>query len=455
MPEELVGDKAQDSDQLDENLLKKHGVEMIALHPDKPENLTLCLPPRPLVLLRAKYQGRTLERLGLQTQHIRDILFTAKSGPVIWLHALSVGEVTSALPLLQAIRANICPARIVFTVATRSGRVLAEKLIKPYADLVLYSPLDIPCAVRRYLDAIQPNIFILVETDFWPNWLQQLHKRQVPLMLVNGRISAKSFAAYRRFAFFFQPMFRCFSLLSMQTAHDRSLMIELGNPAERVICLGNLKYEVGRGESCIRLGSVSRYDDTGHVWVCGSTHPGEEELIFAAFKKVRTYLRVCPDNLALQLIIAPRKIERGSELVKLAHQFGLTADLRSSGTATNSNVLILDTIGELASCYSLARLAFIGGSLVAEGGHNPIEAAVQGVPVLFGPHMDDFAEIASDLVSCGGAHVVTADNLAETAYRILTDTARHAAMSQAAQTLVEQQRGSVARHVQAIKELLG
>ncbi|MCW5200177.1 hypothetical protein VU05_05765, partial [Desulfobulbus sp. F1] len=324
---------------------------------------------------------------------LRDILTAAKSGSVIWLHALSVGEVTSALPLVKAIRENICPARIVFTAATRSGRELAEKLIKLHADLVLYSPLDVPCAVRQYLEAIKPSLFILVETDFWPNWLQQLKQRQVPVMLVNGRISAKSFAAYRRFAFFFQPMFRCFSLLSMQTAHDRSLMIELGNPAERVVCLGNLKYEVGRGES-IRLGSVSRYDDTGHVWVCGSTHPGEEELIFAAFKTVGAYLRVCPDNLPLRLIIAPRKIERGSELVKLAHQFGLTADLRSSGTATNSNVLILDTIGELSSCYSLARLAFIGGSLVAEGGHNPIEAAVQGVPVLFGPHMDDFAEIA-------------------------------------------------------------
>jgi 3-deoxy-D-manno-octulosonic-acid transferase len=417
------------------------------------------LPLLPLVLFRTKYRGRTLERLGLQTQHIRDILSTAKSGPVIWLHALSVGEVTSALPLVKAIREHICPARIVFTVATRSGKELAEKLIKPHADLVLYSPLDVPCAVRRYLDAIQPNLFILVETDFWPNWLQQLHKRQVPVMLVNGRISAKSFAAYRRFAFFFQPMFRCFSLLSMQTTHDRSLMIELGNPAERVVCLGNLKYEVGRGES-IRLGSISGdckdrpYDDTGHVWVCGSTHPGEEELIFAAFKKVGAYLHVCPDNLPLRLIIAPRKIERGSELVKIASSFGLSADLRSSGTVTNSNVLILDTIGELASCYSLARLAFIGGSLVAEGGHNPIEAAVQGVPVLFGPHMEDFAEIASDLVSCGGADTVTADNLAETACRILTDTARHAAMSQAAQTLVEQQRGSVARHVHVVRTML-
>jgi 3-deoxy-D-manno-octulosonic-acid transferase len=299
--------------------------------------------------------------------------------------------------------------------------------------------------VRRYLDAIQPSLFILVETDFWPNWLQQLHQRQVPVMLVNGRISATSFAAYRRFAFFFQPMFRCFSLLSMQTTHDRGLMIELGTPAERVVCLGNLKYDLPA-----RPGGEDKdkdcSDNKGPIWVCGSTHPGEEELLLAAFQRIRS------DNLCL--VIAPRKIERGRELVKLAHQFGLAADLRSSGTATSSSVLILDTIGELASCYRSARLAFIGGSLVDEGGHNPIEAAVQGVPILFGPHMEDFAEVASDLLGCGGAHTVTADNLAETAARILADTALHTAMSQAAQTLVEQQRGSVAQHLQAIRTLL-
>lgn len=406
------------------------------------------LPLLPLVLFRTKYRGRTLERLGLQTQHIRDILFTVKSGPVIWLHALSVGEVTSALPLVKAIRENICPARIVFTVATRSGRVLAEKLIKPHADLVLYSPLDIPCAVRRYLDAIQPNLFILVETDFWPNWLQQLHKRQVPGMLVNGRISAKSFAAYRRFAFFFQPMFRCFSLLSMQTTHDRSLMIELGSPAERVVCLGNLKYDLPASRTATFVHSAFSGKS---IWVCGSTHPGEEELIFAAFKIVGANPCVRP----LRLIIAPRKIERGGELLRLARSFGLNAVLRSSGDAgAESCVLILDTIGELAGCYSLARLAFIGGSLVDEGGHNPIEAAAQGVPVLFGPHTEDFAEIAGDLVDCGGAKVVTAETLAETAAAILSDDALHTAMSGTARRLVEQQRGGVERHVQAVRELL-
>jgi len=389
-------------------------------------------------------QDRTLERLGLRTRQVREKLSAAAPGPVIWMHALSVGEVTSALPLVKGIRESVRPVRIVFTAATRSGRELAEQLIAPHVDLVLFSPLDFPCAVRRYLDAIRPNLFILVETDFWPNWLHQLRRRQIPAMLVNGRISEKSFAAYRRFALFFRPMFRCFSLLSMQTAQDRDKMIALGIPAERLVCFGNLKYDLSASRAAaFALPAFS----SGPVWICGSTHPGEEELIFSAFKKLA--------GASLRLIIAPRKIERGGELLKLTRSFGLNAVLRSSGDAVaESCVLILDTIGELAGCYSLARLAFIGGSLVDEGGHNPIEAAAQGVPVLFGAHTEDFAEIARDLVNCGGAKVVTAETLAETAAAILSDDALHEAMSGAARQLVEQQRGGMERHVQAVRELL-
>jgi 3-deoxy-D-manno-octulosonic-acid transferase len=394
----------------------------------------------PVALLRAKYRRRTLERLGLRLPRL-----PVRQGPVIWIHALSVGEVTSALPLVKGIRESISPAQIVFTATTRSGKELAERLIAPHVDFVLFSPLDFPCAVRRYLDAIRPDLFILVETDFWPNWLHQLRRRQIPAILVNGRISEKSFAAYRRFAFFFKPMFRCFSLLSMQTAQDRDKMLALGISAERVVCFGNLKYDLPARQAAPP--DLAAAHDHHPVWVCGSTHPGEEELIFAAFQKIA--------GTNLRLIIAPRKIERGGELVKLARSFGLNAMLRSSGNASaESRVLILDTIGELAGCYSLARLAFIGGSLVDEGGHNPIEAAAQGVPVLFGPHTEDFAEIARDLLDCGGAAVVTAETLAETAATILSDDGLHQAMSGAAWDLVERQRGGVERHVQAVRQLL-
>lgn len=382
------------------------------------------------------------ERLGLQTKRIREQL---DSRLTIWIHALSVGEVTSALPLVKGIREQLCPVQIIFTVTTRSGRVLAERLIAPHVDLVLFSPLDVPCAIRRYLDAIRPDMFILVETDFWPNWLRLLKRRKVPMLLVNGRISAKSFAAYRRFLFFFRPMFCCFDLLSMQTTHDRDAMLALGIPAERLAVLGNLKYDLPAQQAAP---SDLAAENGRPVWVCGSTHPGEEELIFAAFKQVSAAANI-------RLILAPRKIERGGELLTLARSFGLDAVLRSSGEIGAENrVLILDTIGELAGCYSLARLAFIGGSLVDEGGHNPIEAAAQAVPVLFGPYMEDFAEIAADLTACGGAKTVTAETLAEAVAAILSNDGLHQAMSNAARQLVEQQRGGVERHVQAIRQLL-
>lgn len=390
-------------------------------------------------------QNLVLERLGLNLSRL-----PVRQGPVIWIHALSVGEVTSALPLVKGIRESISPAQIVFTATTRSGKELAERLFAPHVDLVLCSPLDFPCAVRRYIDAIRPSCFILVETDFWPNWLRQLRRRQIPAMLVNGRISEKSFAAYRRFAFFFKPMFRCFSLLSMQTAQDRDKMLALGIPAERLVCFGNLKYDLPARQAAPP--DLAAAHDPRPVWVCGSTHPGEEELIFAAFQKI---VGANPCVRPLRLIIAPRKIERGGELLKLARSFGLNAVLRSSGEADEEScVLILDTIGELAGCYSLARLAFIGGSLVDEGGHNPIEAAAQAVPVLFGPHTEDFAEIARDLTACGGAKVVTAETLAETAAAILSDDALHTAMSGAARDLVERQRGGVERHVRAVRQML-
>ncbi|MCW5200517.1 3-deoxy-D-manno-octulosonic acid transferase [Desulfobulbus sp. F4] len=403
--------------------------------------LAVCLPLLALTaLFRAKYRGRTLKRLGLTLKSS-----PALQGPVIWIHALSVGEVTSALPLVKAVHAQIRPVRIVFTATTRSGKELADNLISPHADIILSSPLDFRFAVRRYLAAIQPDIFILVETDFWPNWLDLLHQQGVPLLLVNGRISVKSFAAYRRFAFFFKPMFCCFSLLSMQTANDRERLLELGFPPERVLVLGNLKYDLSVKTAPPDLGLTKEQ----HIWVCGSTHPGEEEFIFAAFKAIGI-----ADNIFL--IIAPRQISRGAELVRLAQRYGFTADLRSSGSRrAESRILILDIIGELAGCYALARLAFIGGSLVSEGGHNPIEAAAQGVPVLFGQHMEDFAEIAADLMACGGAKMVTAESLAVAVTALLADEVLHAKMSKAAQTLVAQQRGGAERHVQAISTLLG
>ncbi|RWX47269.1 3-Deoxy-D-manno-octulosonic-acid transferase (kdotransferase) [Candidatus Electrothrix aarhusensis] len=249
----------------------------------------LLLPLMLLVVLsRAKYRGRTLERMGLKSKGIKDALAKSKSAegkatnsPVIWIHALSVGEVTSAQPLVKALRTDMAEAVIILTVATSSGKKIAENLLSPYVQLILSSPFDLRFAVRRYITAFQPDIFIQVETDFWPNWLALLQKQGIPTMLVNGRISEKSFAAYQRFAFFFRPMFRSFDLLSMQTEEDCRKMIMLGVPADKVIALGNLKYDMEQPDGTEKEIVFPEMVGEGRfVWVCGSTHPGEEKYFF-------------------------------------------------------------------------------------------------------------------------------------------------------------------------------
>ncbi|MCP4213393.1 MAG: hypothetical protein GY765_02000, partial [bacterium] len=207
-----------------------------------------------ITLSREKYRGRTLERLGLKSKKIQEALVEARKGrvvgekatssSVIWIHALSVGEVTSVVPLVKALRADKTEAVIILTVGTSSGKKTAENLLSSSVELILSSPFDLRFAVQRYIAAFQPDIFIQVEADFWPNWLSLLRKNKVPTLLVNGRISEKSFAAYQRFAFFFRPMFCSFDVLSMQTGKDCRKMGLLGVPADRIVALGNLKYDM-------------------------------------------------------------------------------------------------------------------------------------------------------------------------------------------------------------------
>jgi len=406
----------------------------------------------PMVLVRRKYRGRTLKRLGFGMDkmpfHSGD-----GSGKVIWIHALSVGEVTSALPLVKGIRRDKPDAIIVFSAATRTGAHVAEKRIRPFVDRIIAAPFDLLFSIHRFIRQIRPDLFILIETDFWPNWLDQLRKNNIPIMLVNGRISKKSFRLYHCFSFFFRPVFRCFSLLSMQTRHDAEQMQRLGIAGQRIMTLGNLKYDTASNPQDEPVTHMTPSDlnipENSMVWICGSTHRGEEEIILNAYK----YLKAKTENLVL--IIAPRDIARSGELMRLIREKGLQAMRRTSENNPRCRVLVLDTIGELTLCYQMARVAFIGGSLVPKGGHNPLEPAAYGVPVLFGPHMEDFQEIARDLENCGGgATVGSASELTEAVSRILLDELTYASMSGAAENLVQTNSGVIARHVQAINNLL-
>lgn len=410
----------------------------------------------PIMLLRGKYRSRIKARLGigLRRQLNRQGL---PSGPEsrIWIHALSVGEVTSALSLVQGIKEQYPRSLVVFSTTSTGGLLIARRHLSSLANCIIFSPVDLYLTTRHFIQTIRPDLFILVETDFWPNWLHQLAVKNIPMFLVNGRISGKSITRYQRFAFFFRPMFKCFAKISMQTAADAKALTRLGIPSHTLLNLGNLKYdkESTSGHSELNEDPPLRkqYGLTEHglVWICGSTHAGEEEIILTVFNRLQ------PAFPGLQLMIAPRDIARAGHLSALAEQADISWCRRSRPGGKDCNLIILDTLGELAGCYSLADVVFIGGSLVPEGGHNPIEPASCGTPVLFGPHMEDFAEIADELLDKGGALQVSGpDSMFEATSRLLADPALRRATAEAGRQWVAGHRGVVDKHLAVIRELL-
>ncbi len=414
-------------------------------------------------LLRKKYRSRIPARLGFglaknladkPDKHGQDAVAGA-----IWVHALSVGEVTSAQPLLRGIRAALPEVRLILSVGTRSGQKVAKEHLADCCDHIIAAPYDFLPVIRHFIRLIQPRVFILVETDFWPNWLHVLARQGIPAYLVNGRISARSYASYQRFSRFFTPMFRCLSGLCMQTRADAGKMIQLGLDPAHIHTLGNLKfdaagYTAGNASTQAarqRLRQHYGFDPAAPLFICGSTHAGEEELLLPAYAAV---LKELP---RLQLLLAPRQIERAASIAELAMQYGITCRRRSqqamadTADSVTGPVLLLDTLGELAACYPMADLAFIGGSLVPAGGHNPVEAAGARVAVCFGPHMEDFSEIAAGLLESGGAIQLEAASLQAALLGILQDAARQQQMAEAGLHWLQQQQGVVERHLDLIR----
>ncbi|MFW5905941.1 MAG: 3-deoxy-D-manno-octulosonic acid transferase [Desulfobia sp.] len=402
--------------------------------------------------MNKKYRKHVLKRLGLGLGSLVRRIPAGKT-PRIWLHALSVGEVASVITLVRKIRREIPEAIILFSCTTSSGEDYARASLKDDADFVFAFPFDIFWLVERYIRSISPHLFILVETDFWPNYLSRLKKHNVPTLLVNSRISARSHRSYQYLRPVFLPMFMTFDCLAVQRRLDRKNIIDIGVPAEKVIQLGNLKYagillnEEGGGESI-------RREDFGIpaealVLVAGSTHPGEEEMILDFFQTV------AGGSADLRVIIAPRKVERSSKVLEKAGEYGFSCRLKSSPPAPDTQVLILDTLGELAEIYGLADLAFVGGSLVPEGGHNPLEPAALGKSVLFGPYMEEFYDISSEMVEEEAAvQVGSAADLISQGRSLLEDSSLREKLGGQALNFVKERQGVVDKYFQVIEDLL-
>jgi len=402
-----------------------------------------------LVLARPKYRRRIPARLGFG---LGGRLQSVDRGrPAIWVHALSVGEITSAAPLIGGLRRKYPECFLVVTASTASGEDVARHLLGTTADLILPAPLDLLPVVQRFIRLIRPEMFILVETDFWPALLTSLSRKKIPMLLVNGRISQKSFAAYKKYSFFFLPMFRRFQHICLQTEREKEKFEVLGIERSRLHTLGNLKYDLHRDlQSAPPTTAITALLPAGRFFfVAASTHPGEEEIILEVYRRVRLA------HPALYLILVPRRPERADKILEAGLRLRLTGCRRTDNPTEPADYLLVDTIGELVELYGHCHLAFIGGSLVAAGGHNPLEPARIGVPVLYGPHMEDFQEIAADLIASGGARTVAdVEELAAVLGELIENNTLCRQMGSRSRDFVEARQGVVSRHLDLIATLL-
>ena len=406
--------------------------------------------PRALWRKRLPHRGWMM-RLGRYPASVRARL--GKPG-AIWIHAVSVGEVLAIQPLIQELAVQQSDAPLVLSTITPTGFDVASKLIGG-RGVVIYEPLDIRAAISRALDLIQPRILLLVESEFWPNLICATARRGVPIAVVNGRISARAFRRHRLVRPILAGLFRMIDLYVMQTETDAARVVKMGAPPSRVNVLGSLKWDaslLSRPQPAeihalaARLGLV----DGDALIVAGSTHRGEETAVLDAFQTVRSSAP------RVRLVIAPRHLERMGEVEALVRERGMPVQRVSSFTApTPWDVLIVDTIGQLPLYYALATVAFVGGSLIRHGGQNPLEPASLGKPVIFGPSMENFSEIAQELLAHRAARQLQhAQELSDRLAEWLANPTEAQIAGAHAQALVERLSGVIRRTLEALKPLL-
>jgi 3-deoxy-D-manno-octulosonic-acid transferase len=359
----------------------------------------------------------------------------------VWLHAVSLGEMSAAAPLIHAIRAR--QIALLLTTATPAGRARAQALFGASVD-VRFLPYDTPGSVRRFLARARPRLAIIMETELWPNLYRECDRRGVPVFLANARLSAKSVARYRRFGSLFSGLFTANVQVAAQSAEDADRFQSIGSAPARIHVAGNVKFDVQLATGVLDQGRSLRavFGSARPVWIAGSTRAGEEEQLLDAHARLLAGL---PDAL---LLLVPRHKDRFAAVAELLERRGVRFARRSGGVAPDagSQVLLVDTVGELALLYASADVAFVGGSLVAVGGHNLLEPAALGLPVLTGPHYFNSREIALLLLKEGAALQVTdAQELAAVLRRLLDDREERRRIGAAGKQIVESNRGSVAR----------
>jgi len=370
----------------------------------------------------------------------------------LWVHAVSLGEVTAAAPLVRALRARYPQIPLILTTATPTGRARARALFGTSVS-VRFLPYDTPGSVRRFLARARPRMGIVMETELWPNLFRECLRQGIPMMLASARLSSKSVERYRRFSGVFSGILAR-TLVAAQTAEDAERFVAIGADRAKTRIVGNVKFDVGVDEAAMDRGRQLRASHWGGrpVWIAGSTHTGEEDQVLDAHAEVMVDV---PQAL---LLLVPRHPERFQAVADLISRRGLRFERRSSGNPVraDSQVLLVDTVGELTTLYAAVDVAFVGGSLVPIGGHNLLEPAAVGVPVLTGPYQSNAKEIARRLLLDGAAlQVDDAQELAQTLKQLFADADRRERVGASGRQVIEANRGGVARLMEWLGPLVG
>jgi 3-deoxy-D-manno-octulosonic-acid transferase len=414
--------------------------------------LAVLVVGAPYWLVRMATSGRYRAGLRGRLGVVPRGLHTAVTGQsVVWVHAVSVGEVMAATRLIRELKERLPGWVIAVSTTTETGQRLAKERLPD--SPVFYLPLDLKFSVRRYLRVLQPRMLVLMESEFWPRLIKECAKDGVPIAVVNARISDRSFPRYMRLRQLWRPFLEMISLFLAQSRETAERLEKIGAPTTRLRVMGNLKYDVQSRSDTEMARRISSMLSGTKLIVAGSTLAGEEEALLAAWPAI---LKSVPDA---SLLIAPRHpdrfedvwqlIRRSGSAVYRCSQLGQSNDPVAAGT-----ILLLDTIGDLASVYGVATVAFVGGSLVARGGHNPLEPAQFGVPVVIGPSFENFREIVKTMQEAKAIRIVATDELAETLIGILEGPDDERALGRRGRAVFEAEAGATARTAQALVSLL-
>jgi 3-deoxy-D-manno-octulosonic-acid transferase len=375
-----------------------------------------------------------------------------RSRPSIWVHAVSVGEVNAVENFVKRLYVDFPDFDIVLSTVTRTGREVAHKKLSGHTHRIIYFPYDFIFSVKSAINALNPAVAIIAETEIWPNFSKELKNKNIPLLLINGRISPSSHRGYKKLRIFFKKVFENYSSVLMQSKGDMERIIDIGANPEKTKVMGNLKFEISGLLSFEQIQELKNALKKGSskILIAGSTHRGEDEIILDAYKKLKTEI---PE---LKMILAPRHPERNNDVLQLISASSFSYGKKSNNsTLEDCEILLLDTMGELGKLYSIADVAFIGGGFSGTGGHNPLEAAVYNVPVVSGATVFNFKDIYRYLTDAKAAFLAeNPDELHSILKNLLTDAEFYAQSSNACKSVFDANKGATDYALNEIRQLL-